>query len=480
MMEEASAFGKRLKACEKQIKQLQSAAEGMVTKAEEAMSGPFPQVWELDLAGSPKPTAEFQEETFLLRRGIKKPTLEALKKHTLDPIDAWQHALSVAKARMKEVAAAQLDLDAARRAFYKDQARLIKVNTRQTDNAHAVMPTEGNDPRLTAARLKADSLEAAVHQELIQLVRATRHVHLYLTAAMHLEGQALSEAAHATVLALQEDRQRRGLALPPPTVIEIGPPTPLQLPTAVPAAAPVVAAASVPAAQPVAAAPVAQPAAKPAAVQNAAQAPAPVARVAAAGVAAPIAAAAAAATSTMASPPARLHVPQQPQAPKGPVTATSGEDQRSALPPTTPATQAPPRQTAASPVTPLPAAPAPHMAVDQFATNGPTVYGTTSTVTGQEAAQRDKELLLPLDTQPDYPELVLDEYPRVPSHHLPAEDDYPAAPTHAIHHRAGEAAAEEVTQEMLAAAALMVHAMHKQEDVANGHHPELARSMTAV
>lgn len=200
MFSEATKFSHKLIACEKQIKLLKKATDGMMKVADKTLTEPMPMVYELDpITHKPKvveswtPMREGSPHTGSMQKSV---SLE-LKQEALDPIASWQAEYKHAKLRMAEVTKAQLELDANRRRLYNQQAKHIKKNAKTADAYLGEMPGEEQDPHLMAARTKYVTMEEQMHQELIKLAHRARTVQKYLSRAMQLESQALAESAEA-------------------------------------------------------------------------------------------------------------------------------------------------------------------------------------------------------------------------------------------------------------------------------------------
>lgn len=200
MFKEMTAFSHKLTACDKQIKLLKKATDGMMKVADKTLTEPLPMVYELDpVTKKPRVVESWtpQKEGSPVTGSMQKSHSLELKEEALDPIGSWQASYKHAKLRMAEVTKAQLELDACRRALYNRQAKHIKKNAKTADAYLGEMPGEEQDPHLLAARTKYVTMEEQMHQDLIKLAHRARSVQRYLSRAMALEAQALRESAEA-------------------------------------------------------------------------------------------------------------------------------------------------------------------------------------------------------------------------------------------------------------------------------------------
>lgn len=197
MLEEAGAFSKRLASCETKIKALKKATDGIVATADKVLSGPMPGVWDKSTVGTP--IALPGSSAGLMPAGqLRRSNSLELKTAVLDPIAAWQAEYMHAKARVADLDATSLELDAKRRAYYARKRKHIKDNIEKSDMGHTPLPQEDEDPELINARVRFETIEMEVHNELVQLANRARGVQAYISKCMRLEADALLAASAIT------------------------------------------------------------------------------------------------------------------------------------------------------------------------------------------------------------------------------------------------------------------------------------------
>jgi hypothetical protein len=195
MFDDNTAFSKRLTTCEQNVKALQKASDALLGISEKTLGQPLPQVYENSPDGTTvSPVAGTGSP--LIRAGqLQRSHDMELQSQVYDPMASWQKEYARMKLRMAELDKQSLRLDSARRTHYKGAQKHLKENVMQSDNVSAHAVREDENPELAAARSGYMKIESEVHHELTQLGEHARQAQAYLTRAMELVANTLSNAA---------------------------------------------------------------------------------------------------------------------------------------------------------------------------------------------------------------------------------------------------------------------------------------------
>ncbi|BDA44078.1 hypothetical protein COCOBI_05-2620 [Coccomyxa sp. Obi] len=229
MLKEAGDFANHLKHCERDIRALKNATEGLLMTTKTIMAAPLPRVFEESAGGKavPVPTAPGQNGNIggdfradeLVR--VSKDTSKKLEAEVLAPMARWTTAYQTVQGRMKRLEQVRLEVDSRRHtvtalghAIEKQRAKLAPTGTSSAQKVEnqmdqTIRKMQHKENKLAAARQSFKEQEALVYQQLAQLIRDGVWLKSYLAAVMRLE----QEAFQASYAALGPSKAQ--LPLPP-------------------------------------------------------------------------------------------------------------------------------------------------------------------------------------------------------------------------------------------------------------------------
>lgn len=211
MLREAGDFAGHLKRCEKDIRNLKNATEGLLNTTKIVMSAPLPKVYEDAGNGSAQPApvqtpgaigpigGDFKVDE--LQR-VAKETAKKLEAEVLAPMQRWTTAYNTVQTRMTKLEGLRLEVDSRRRTVAdlgqridKQRARLPQTrNKGEFEMEQTIKKMQHKENKLAAARQSFKEQEAMVYQQLAQLIRDAVWLKSYIAAVMRLEQEAFSSA----------------------------------------------------------------------------------------------------------------------------------------------------------------------------------------------------------------------------------------------------------------------------------------------
>lgn len=214
MMHEAAEFAVHLRRCEKDIRTLKNATEGLLMTTKIVLSAPLPRVYEETGNGrvAAMPAVAGQPGTLIggdfkvedLTR-ISKETSRKLDTEVLAPMARWNTAFHTVELRMRKLEEIRLEVDSRRRTVQdlahkvdKQKAKLAQTRAKGEDEMQMTIKTmQHKENKLTAAKQSFKEHEALVYQQLAQLIRDGVWLKSYIAAVMRVEQEAFTTAYNA-------------------------------------------------------------------------------------------------------------------------------------------------------------------------------------------------------------------------------------------------------------------------------------------
>lgn len=214
MLKEATEFSVHLKRCEKDIRALKVATEGLLVTSKVVLTSPLPRVFEETGGGKVVPVAagvvgasgmapiggsDFSPEE--LAR-ISKETGSKLETEVLAPMERWMNAFSLVHNRMTKLEALRLEVDSRRRTVAKlgkrvdiQRAQLPQTRAKgEYDMENTIKVLQHKEAKLSACRQSYKEHEALVYHQLTNLIRDTVWLKSYLSAVLRVESEAFQVA----------------------------------------------------------------------------------------------------------------------------------------------------------------------------------------------------------------------------------------------------------------------------------------------
>ncbi|KAK9808708.1 hypothetical protein WJX72_002336 [[Myrmecia] bisecta] len=235
MLTDAGEFANHLKRCEKDIRALKNATEGLLNTTKIVMSAPLPKVFEDAGQGKATPVVSGPGQSGSIGGDFKvddltrvaKETAKKLEAEVLAPMQRWTTAYNTVQTRMQRLEAVRLEVDSRRRTVTdlarkidKQRARVPQKGAKgEFDLDQLIKKQQHKENKLASARQSFKEQEAMVYQQLAQLIRDAVWLKTYIAAVMRLE----QEAFQASYLALGPGKA----ALPMMQQAPVDMPTPL-------------------------------------------------------------------------------------------------------------------------------------------------------------------------------------------------------------------------------------------------------------
>ncbi|DBA90250.1 hypothetical protein WJX77_010509 [Trebouxia sp. C0004] len=210
MLRDAGEFAGHIKRCEKDIRILKNATEGLINTTKAVMSAPLPKVYEDCGNGTAQPIATTQGLSGAIGGDFKVDELQRVSKETakkleaevLAPMQRWTTAYNTVQARMNKLEGVRLEVDSRRRTVAelgqkidKQRARLPQTKVKgEFDIEQTIKKVQHKENKLAAARQSFKEQEALVYQQLAQLIRDAVWLKSYIAAVMRLEQEAFQSA----------------------------------------------------------------------------------------------------------------------------------------------------------------------------------------------------------------------------------------------------------------------------------------------
>lgn len=210
MLRDAGEFAGHIKRCEKDIRILKNATEGLINTTKAVMSSPLPKVYEDSGNGTAQPIATTQGLSGAIGGDFKVDELQRVSKETakkleaevLAPMQRWTTAYNTVQARMNKLEGVRLEVDSRRRTVAelgqkidKQRARLPQTKVKgEFDIEQTIKKVQHKENKLAAARQSFKEQEALVYQQLAQLIRDAVWLKSYIAAVMRLEQEAFQSA----------------------------------------------------------------------------------------------------------------------------------------------------------------------------------------------------------------------------------------------------------------------------------------------
>lgn len=214
MLKEATEFSVHLKRCEKDIRALKVATEGILVTSKVVLTSPLPRVFEETGGGKVVPVAmgpagtsgsapigggDFSPEE--LAR-ISKETGSKIETEVLAPMERWMNAFSLVQNRMTKLEALRLEVDSRRRTVAKlgkkvdvQRAQLPQTRARgEYDMENTIKVLQHKEAKLSACRQSYKEHEALVYHQLTNLIRDTVWLKSYISAVLRVESEAFAVA----------------------------------------------------------------------------------------------------------------------------------------------------------------------------------------------------------------------------------------------------------------------------------------------
>jgi len=215
MMKEAGDFALSLRRCEKDIRTLKEATEGLLTTTRLVLSQPLPRIYDDNGTGkvvvvAPEDGGEGTGLIGLDFRGedlqrISRETSRQLDAEVLAPMGRWNAAFHSVEVRMKKLEQIRLEVDSRRRTVLdlsmkveKMRDNLPKTRAKGEDEMQATMKQQQHkENKLAAARQSFKEHEALVYTQLAQLIKDGIWLKSYIAAVMRVEQTAFTTAFQA-------------------------------------------------------------------------------------------------------------------------------------------------------------------------------------------------------------------------------------------------------------------------------------------
>lgn len=227
MLKEAGDFAGHLKRCEKEIRNLKTATEGLLTTTKAVLSAPLPRVYEESGGGKVVPVSSSQAAPAASGGGapapagapallpiggndfnaedlakIAKETGKKLESEVLAPMERWMNAYNLVQNRMTKLESLRLEVDSRRRTVGKlgkkvDGQRARLPNTRakgEYEMENTIKVLQHKESKLSACRQSFKEHEALVYHQLTNLIRDTVWLKSYLSAVLRVESEAFQSA----------------------------------------------------------------------------------------------------------------------------------------------------------------------------------------------------------------------------------------------------------------------------------------------
>ena len=214
MLKEATEFSVHLKRCEKDIRALKVATEGLLVTSKVVLTSPLPRVFEETGGGKVVPVAtgpvgtagvapigggDFSPEE--LAR-ISKETGSKIETEVLAPMERWMNAFSLVQNRMSKLESLRLEVDSRRRTVAKlgkkvdvQRAQLPQTRARgEYDMENTIKVLQHKEAKLSACRQSYKEHEALVYHQLTNLIRDTVWLKSYISAVLRVESEAFQVA----------------------------------------------------------------------------------------------------------------------------------------------------------------------------------------------------------------------------------------------------------------------------------------------
>ena len=214
MLKEATEFSVHLKRCEKDIRALKVATEGILVTSKVVLTSPLPRVFEETGGGKVVPVAtgpagtsgsapigggDFSPEE--LAR-ISKETGSKIETEVLAPMERWMNAFSLVQNRMTKLEALRLEVDSRRRTVAKlgkkvdvQRAQLPQTRARgEYDMENTIKILQHKEAKLSACRQSYKEHEALVYHQLTNLILDTVWLKSYISAVLRVESEAFAIA----------------------------------------------------------------------------------------------------------------------------------------------------------------------------------------------------------------------------------------------------------------------------------------------
>jgi hypothetical protein len=210
MLTDAGEFAGHLKRCEKDIRGLKNATEGLINTTKIVMSAPLPKVYEDVGGGKMQPVVgpaagngaiggDFRAEE--LQR-VARETAKKLEAEVLAPMQRWTTAYNTVQQRMTKLEGVRLEVDSRRRTVAelgmkidRQRARLPQTRSKgEFEMEQTIKKMQHKENKLAAARQSFKEQESLVFQQLAQLIRDAVWLKSYIAAVMRLEQEAFTSA----------------------------------------------------------------------------------------------------------------------------------------------------------------------------------------------------------------------------------------------------------------------------------------------
>ena len=214
MLKEATEFSTHLKRCEKDIRALKVATEGLLVTSKVVLTSPLPRVFEETGGGKVVPVvtgpvgsngvapiggSDFSPEE--LAR-VSKETGAKLETEVLAPMERWMNAFSLVQNRMTKLEALRLEVDSRRRTVAKlgrrvdvQRAQLPQTRAKgEYDMENTIKILQHKEAKLSACRQSFKEHEALVYHQLTNLIKDTVWLKSYLSAVLRVESEAFQVA----------------------------------------------------------------------------------------------------------------------------------------------------------------------------------------------------------------------------------------------------------------------------------------------
>ncbi|KAI8110690.1 hypothetical protein M9435_002364 [Picochlorum sp. BPE23] len=214
MLKEATEFSVHLKRCEKDIRALKVATEGLLVTSKVVLTSSLPRVFEETGGGKvvPVPTGPVGSSGVAAIGGgdfspeelarISKETGSKIETEVLAPMERWMNAFSLVQNRMSKLEALRLEVDSRRRTVAKlgkkvdvQRAQLPQTRARgEYDMENTIKVLQHKEAKLSACRQSYKEHEALVYHQLTNLIRDTVWLKSYISAVLRVESEAFQVA----------------------------------------------------------------------------------------------------------------------------------------------------------------------------------------------------------------------------------------------------------------------------------------------
>lgn len=213
-MKEAGAFALNLRRCERDIRGVKEATEGLLNTTRMVMSAPLPRIYEDSGNGRVVAQLPSDRECDNLIGGdfsiedlqrVSRDTSRQLDAEVLAPMGRWNAAFQSVEVRMKRLEAIRLEVDSRRRTeadlsmkVEKQRDNLPRTGAKGNDQMQDTMrELQHKQNKLAAAQQSFVEHEALVHTQLSQLIKDGVWLKSYIAAVMRVEQTAFMSAFQA-------------------------------------------------------------------------------------------------------------------------------------------------------------------------------------------------------------------------------------------------------------------------------------------